>query len=108
MIEICFHETPSGNSPVERYLGGLAAAERAMVLDVLKEVRLHGLLAPGLDRRHVDGQLWEIRVSRHRLFYVVIAGPILVLLHAYKKQSQKAPRSEIDVANARMREVLSG
>jgi len=30
-----------------------------------------------------------------------------VLLHAYKKQSQKAPKREIDLAKRRMKQVLA-
>ena len=47
-------------------------------------------------------------MARHRVFYVVIVGPTMVLLHAYKKQGQKAPRGEIQVAQARMKEVFGG
>ncbi len=37
---------------------------------------------------------------------VVITGPMMVLLHSYKKQSQKAPAREIKIAERRMKEVL--
>jgi phage-related protein len=40
------------------------------------------------------------------VFYVLVTGPELVLLHAYRKQSQKAPRGEIEIAMRRMKEVL--
>jgi phage-related protein len=33
---------------------------------------------------------------------------IMVLLHAYKKQGQKAPDHEIDTALRRMNEILEG
>lgn len=56
--------------------------------------------------RHIESKLWEIKVSRHRIFYVVIVGPAMVLLHAYKKQGQRAPVRELDVARRRMKEVL--
>jgi len=42
------------------------------------------------------------------VFYVVVSGPTMVLLHAYKKQGRKAPPREIAVAEQRMREVLEG
>ena len=58
--------------------------------------------------RQIEHKLWEIKASRHRVFYVTTVGPTMVLLHAYKKQSRKAPRSEIDVARSRMHEVLHG
>jgi phage-related protein len=45
-------------------------------------------------------------VSAARVFYVVVTGPEVVLLHAYKKQGQKAPRKEIETAERRMEEVL--
>ena len=46
--------------------------------------------------------------ASHRAFYVVVAGPLMVLLHAYKKQGQKAPVREIEIATDRMMEVLRG
>jgi phage-related protein len=35
-----------------------------------------------------------------------VSGPEVVLLHAYKKQRQKAPSKEIETAERRMEEVL--
>lgn len=42
-----------------------------------------------------------------RIFYVTVQHDALVLLHAYKKQSQKAPTKEIETAEKRMLEVTS-
>jgi len=44
--------------------------------------------------------------ASHRIFYVVVTGPMMVLLHSYKKQSQKSPAREIKIAERRMKEVL--
>jgi phage-related protein len=44
--------------------------------------------------------------ASHRIFYVTVTGPMIVLLHAYKKKSQKAPVQEIETAVRRMKEVL--
>lgn len=40
------------------------------------------------------------------MFYVCIKADNMVLLHAYKKQSQKAPKKEIEIAEKRMLEVF--
>lgn len=106
-VDVRFYASVSGRSPVETYLAELPTEDRVAILDVLEEVRTAGLSA-GVSTRQIDGKLWEIRVSRHRVFCVTIAGPTVVLLHAYKKQSRKAPRSEIAVARSRMKEVLDG
>ena len=107
-MELRFYETGAGNSPVEKYLEALPAAERALLLDVFEEIRLHGFAGTGVATRQIDGKLWEIKVSRHRVFYVVLAGPLVMLLHAFKKQGQRAPRKELEVARSRMKEVLNG
>ena len=107
-LEVRFYLALSGSSPVERYVESLEAKERVRVLDALDRIRTHGFTAVGLSTRQIDGKLWEIKVSRHRLFYVTVEGPIVVLLHAYQKQGRKAPKPEIDVARTRMKEVLDG
>ncbi len=66
----------------------------------------HGLNAPGVACRQIEGKQWEITIGTHRIFYVVIVGPEMVLLHAYRKRSSKAPGKELDVARKRMTEVL--
>jgi phage-related protein len=57
--------------------------------------------------RQIEGKLWEIKVSTHRIFYVVIEREEMVLLHVYKKQGQKLPIKERDIATRRMKELLS-
>jgi phage-related protein len=56
--------------------------------------------------RQIRGKLWELRISRNRIFYVVLKGDRMVLLHAYKKRGQKAPIREIETALRRMSEVM--
>jgi phage-related protein len=53
---------------------------------------------------HIEGPLWELRAGAGRLFCFMDTGERFILLHAYRKKSQKAPRREIDTALRRMRE----
>ncbi len=41
-----------------------------------------------------------------QVFYVLLRQEEMVLLHAYRKQSQKAPARHLEMARQRMREVL--
>jgi phage-related protein len=59
----------------------------------------------------VEGRdFWELRTrvrgDIYRTFYFAHTGKKFVLLHAYQKKSQKAPRKELDVAEERMRDYL--
>jgi phage-related protein len=77
---------------VEKCLEALEANERALLLDAIEELGQYGLQSGRVRTRQIENKLWEIKVTRHRVFYVTIAGPTMVLLHAYKKQGQKAPK----------------
>jgi phage-related protein len=108
VLTVRFYRTGSGASPVEKYLDGLDATEAMRVIAALRDVEANGLAAASVSFRQIDGKLWEIRPSQQRVFYVVVDGPEMVLLHAYKKQGQKAPRNEIEIARKRMRDVIGG
>ncbi len=102
-----YYQTPSGRSPVVDYLRQLPLEERAQIDAVLEDIEIHGLTAPLVSMRQIDGKLWEIRIPpRSRIFYVVIERHRMILLHAYKKQGQKAPQREIETARRRMAEFF--
>ncbi len=62
-----FYRTASGASPVEKYLAGLEAKERAAVLGDLNNVQKSGLSAPGVVTRQIRGKLREIAVAEQRM-----------------------------------------
>jgi phage-related protein len=106
-MRVTFFKTSSGRSPVLEFIQGLAKPERARLFEALDEVERHGLDAVRVQFRQIEGKLWEMKVSTHRIFYVVIEREEMVLLHVYKKQGQKLPIKERDIATRRMKELLS-
>lgn len=97
-----FYQTQSGRSPIVDYLRKLSLDERVEIDAVLEDLAIHGIDAPLVSMRHIIGKLWEIRISRTRIFYVIIENSRMILLHAYKKQGQKAPKNEVETARKRM------
>lgn len=106
-MRVTFYTTTSGRSPVRDYISDLSKPERARLLEVLTQVEQYGFDAVRTQFRQIEGKLWEIKVSAHRVFYVMVHREEMVLLHAYKKQGQKMPLREREVAVKRMKEVLS-
>ncbi len=43
-----------------------------------------------------------------RIFYIAMTGRRLVLLHAFTKKTQKAPRSELETAQKRLANLRGG
>ena len=109
-MNIYYFKTSSGRMPVQDYINELPYADRVIIAGDLKLIRDSGIMgAPVVTRKLVE-KLWEIKTgTRHqqRLFYCVVTGDALVILHACKKQKQGAQRGDVDIAHKRMKEVLS-
>ncbi len=110
-MELKFYTTDSGRAPVDDFISGLDKQVRAKILSCLENVQKLGLNSPMVEFRQIDGKLWEIKIKTKgggfRLFYVYLKTDLLVLLHAYKKQTQKAPTKEMEIATKRLKEVMS-
>lgn len=90
------------------FIKSLPDHDKQRIFFDLSLINQKGLKNCGLSLRHLDGKLWEIRFklsAGYRIFYCLITEDIF-LLHAYKKQSQKAPEKEIAIAINRMKELL--
>ena len=92
---------------MREYIAGLPIRERDDWDEALTLLGLFGVEAP-VSLRQLEGKLWEIRTGRHRVAYVIVTGPEMVLLHAFKKQGQRTARSDLDLAVRRAKEVLGG
>ena len=49
---------------------------------------------------HLMDGIWELRPGNNRVFYFCWRGDRFVLLHQFRKRSQKTPRREIERAKA--------
>jgi phage-related protein len=106
VLTVLYFTSAAENQPVRDYLDGLPNKVREDVVAALEDLATRGLEGAAVDLKHVEGKLWEIRVAQQRVFYVVIDGPTMVLLHANKKQSQKARKKDLDVSRTRMSLIL--
>lgn len=105
-LPVQFFHTRGDSSPVEQYLESLEDDEATTVYSALVEIQNSGLKDPLVKIRQIRGKLWEMKIDQYRVFYVLITGPVMVLLHACKKQSQKARKKDVDLALSRMKQVL--
>lgn len=61
-------------------------------------------------KKVIGTELWELRIlggDSVRVFYVTTSGRVFLLLHGFIKKSQKAPKQEIKIALARLKEFKS-
>jgi phage-related protein len=59
--------------------------------------------------KHLEDKLWEMRMSGKdgiaRSIYVAASGQRIVILHSFIKKTQKTPKSALEIARARAKEV---
>jgi phage-related protein len=113
-MEIRYYETSSGRKPAQEYINSLPEADRAGITGDIELIQEMGIInAPVVTRKlqgkQFKGKLWELKSGtghQQRIFYILKTGPLMLLLHACKKQKEGAQRRDLDVALKRMKEVL--
>lgn len=109
-MQVCYYKTMSGREPVREYIKKLPRIDRIIITGDMELINEYGILdAPVVTRKLID-KLWEIKTgTRHqqRLFYCVISGDTLILLHACKKQKEGSQPQDVERAYKRMKEVLT-
>ena len=106
-LDCRFYRTAMGKEPVREWLKALPKEIRLEIGSDIQQVQRRWPVGKPL----VDGfgkGLFEVRTSLDGNIYRVlfcIQGSTLVLLHAFRKKSQKTPKSELNLALQRMRDV---
>jgi len=76
-------------------------------IDTVDLVGASYLVSGGEDTRTLGNGLWEIKKSKHRLYYVYCIENRVFMLHACYKQKGKAEKKDIDIGKRRMKEILA-
>ena len=98
------------NETVATEITGLPADMQARFLRLAERIASVGLESLGDPHvKHLEGKLWELRLTGRggiaRALYVTAIGRRVVVVRAFVKKTQKTPRSEIELALRRAKEV---
>ena len=115
MFNIEFYEDEHGNSDVKEFIINLrkksATSKDAHVnfnkiiayLDILEEM---GTRVGEPVTKHLDGEIWELRPLSNRILYAYYKDNTFLLLHHFKKKTQKTPRREILKAQKELNDYI--
>lgn len=99
--------TDAGSEPVREWLKSLPAIERKVIGEDIKTVQLGWPLGMPLVRSLGDG-IWEVRIKlENRIVRVlfVLDQSTMVLLHGFIKKQQATPKSDLDLAKERLKQL---
>jgi len=97
-----YRHSRSGKEPVLDYLKSLDLKIRQKINKYISYLQDNEGYLDEPFSRHVQGKIRELRVdfanNRYRIFYFTFINRKIILLHAYLKKTNKAPKKEIRIA----------
>ena len=113
MYKIIIYEDADGHSELNEFLMDLAnrACSNKDARIQLKQITLYVELLRSNGTRlnqnitkHIQGEIWELRPGNNRILFFYFDGETYVLLHYFRKKSQKTPKSEIEKAEREIKD----
>jgi phage-related protein len=93
-------QTEGGKDLIMEFISELPKEEKGKAIDILEKIEEDGLEAfEVLNTRQLRKKLYEIKFYRHnRFMYIVVDDDDCYILHACKKQKNKAEKTDLNKA----------
>jgi len=110
MWKIVFYRKDNLEEPVRNFIVNLPTKERAKVAQEIENIRSEGIYLGLPFVKKIAGKeykgLWELRVrfgsDYIRIIYFLNTKKTFVLLHGFKKKTNRTPKRELETAKGRM------
>lgn len=115
MFEVVFYRDKDGRSEISDYLDDLekksetdknARVNKDKILAYMIALGEFGTRIGNPFVKHIEGDIWELRPLRNRIFFFYWKDNKYVLLHYFIKKSQKTPKKEIEKAKSNLKDYL--
>jgi phage-related protein len=107
VLTIHFYRSSSGNEPVREWIHGLSKENRKVIGEDMKTVQIGWPLGMPLVRK-MESDLWEVRSKLTdcivRILFT-IKDHTMILLHGFKKKSDKTPANDLNTARRRLKNL---
>lgn len=116
MYTVEFYETRDGQCPVWEFLENLriksasnkdARIQHKQASLYIELLQQNGTRLNDNITKHLEDDIWELRPGNNRVFYFFYENNTFVLLHQFRKKSQKTPKREIEKAKSERIDYLS-
>ena len=116
MYTVEFYETGDGQCPVWEFLEDLriksasnkdARIQHKQASLYIELLQQNGTRLNDNITKHLEDGIWELRPGNNRVFYFFYENNTFVLLHQFRKKSQKTPKREIEKAKSERIDYLS-
>ena len=113
---IIFYEKANGESEIWSFLEKLrkksatskdARIQYNQTVLCIELLQNNGTMLPENITKHIEENIWELRPGNNRIFYFYYGNNSFILLHSFRKKTQKTPRRQINKAKAESDDYLA-
>ena len=108
--KVSFYTTADGKCPVAEFIDSQPAKVAQKIAWVLKAVQEIKKVPKSYFKKLSDMDFYEVRIELSGNIYRLLGffhnGNIVILTNGFQKKTQKTPKSEIEVCEARMKDFL--
>ncbi|ACL19495.1 protein of unknown function DUF891 [Desulfitobacterium hafniense DCB-2] len=115
MFKVIIYEDKNGKSSIADYIAELdekantskdSRVRLKKIYQYFELLKIYGTRAGLPSSKYIEEDIWELRPTNDRFFYVYWKNDTFVILHHYIKKTQKAPRQEIELAKRNLKDFL--
>lgn len=110
--KIFFYKDTNGENSILKYMHELkrngdknSRIKLNKINDYIQALSEYGTFLGKNYVKHIEGPIWELRPNRERIFFAVLENGEYVLLHHFRKATQKTPRNELDKARRELEQL---
>ena len=115
MYRIDFYRDKNGVSELIEFIDSLrekspnskdARIQYEQIFAQIRALKEHGTNLPSNITKHIEGDIWELRPGHNRILYFCFLDDMFVLLHHFRKKTDKTPKGEIERAKSERDEYI--
>lgn len=115
MFEYITYKDNRGNDEFENWIKELANKAKSSkheriqlkkIFEYLEILMINGTRSGEKYIKHIEGDIWELRPLENRILYCYWKDNIFILLHHFKKKTQRTPKREIEQAKNNLKKFL--
>ena len=98
--------TPKDMIPIDWHYSIKECIQYRQITLYIELLQNNGTRQPDNITKHIEENIWELRPGNNRVFYFYYENNTFVLLHHFRKKTQKTPQREIEQAKAERNDYL--
>jgi phage-related protein/DNA-binding XRE family transcriptional regulator len=96
--EVVLYSSKDGRDSVINEIDSFEENEAIKIYKMVEILKTYGHAVLENRIKYIDGKIWEIKIDRYQVLYFLYENQHYILVRAFMKKTNKAPKNEIEIA----------